>query len=73
MLDPGLLVIVSTWYGTLFKIEENTLYFALELSSNVGEFGILKLTFDTNDVHGFYYSGESGKKYNYKVLARRLS
>lgn len=63
--------IVSTWNGNLFKAEENMFYFALELTTSVGEFGILKLSFDKENIHGFYYSGEPNSKYAYKVVAKK--
>ncbi len=62
----------ATWYGYLFKVYDNTFYFALELTAGQGEFGTLKLTFDNQDVHGFYYSGDSSEKYPFKVSAKKV-
>ncbi len=65
--------VVSTWQGNLFKVDLNTYFFAIELSSGNNEFGVLKLTFDDCLVHGFYYSGEKNNKYVYRAIARKIN
>ncbi len=65
--------LVSTWLGRLFKSEENTFYFAIELSTSKGEFGIMKLTYEDNEIHGFYYSGDPKITHAYTISAKRVS
>jgi len=65
--------VVSIWHGSLFRSEENSLYFVVDLSSESGEFGILKLAFNDSNVNGFYYSGSNDTKYTFKFYAQKIS
>lgn len=54
---------VSSWSGPLFKIDSHDYCFALYLSGDYGEYGILKLTFDKSEsnniiITGKYWSGD---------------
>lgn len=57
----------SIWTGHLFKIEGNTYYFGIELSTETREFGVMTFTVENDNAHGFYYSGtpETQKVFSY--------
>ena len=64
--------LTSIWTGRLFKVEGNTYYFGADLSVAAGEVGVFKLTFEDDEVHGFYYSGKPETKYAYSLSAKRI-
>lgn len=54
--------VISTWSGKLFKNDENHYYFAMDMNTDYGGYGILKATFYKDEVTGFYYSGTPGSQ-----------
>lgn len=64
--------LTSIWTGRLFKAEGATYYFGIELNVAHGELGVFKLTFEDDEVHGFYYSGKPETKYAYSLSAKRI-
>jgi hypothetical protein len=64
--------LVSLWNAKLYRVEGNTFYFAMELSTEKIEFGVLQTNFENGKVHGFYYSGELGSKYASSFWAEKI-
>lgn len=46
----------TTWEGILFKVENSSFLFAISLTTDPFEYGILSLQFFDNSFHGIYYS-----------------
>jgi hypothetical protein len=70
--QSGQIKLVSTWEGRLVKQEGNTFVFAVELTTDSGEYGILKATFNGTEVHGFYFSGEPNTKFAASFSAKKV-
>lgn len=64
--------LISLWSGRLFRVEGNRFYFAVELSTEKGEFGVLQASFDGDKVHGFYYSGEPRTTHAFSISATKI-
>lgn len=62
----------ATWTGHLFKVEGNTYYFGIELSTETREFGVLTVTVENDDAHGFYYSGKPETQHVFSYWAKRV-
>jgi hypothetical protein len=58
----------TTWEGTLFKVENSSFLFAISLTTEPFEYGILSLQFFENTFHGMYYSTNP---VNYKTYIMR--
>jgi len=62
----------SRWTGRLFRVENNAFYFAIELSNEKTEFGIIQANFDKAGAHGFYYSGEPKTTHAFSFSAKKI-
>ena len=63
--------LISTWNGTLFKQKQDTYYFAIELDGSKGIYGILKIAYDENEIHGIYYSSNPEAKSPFTLNASK--
>ena len=64
---------VSSWNGVLFAEDGDTHLFAVKLQGAYGEFGVLSLTYDDEDVHGVYWSGDQIKPGLFRIKAKRTA
>lgn len=48
---------ISSWEGVLFREQGRTFIFAVEISADEPEYGVLSLSFIDDNFTGFYYSG----------------
>lgn len=62
----------ATWTGHLFKVEGSTYYFGIELSTETREFGVLTVTVENGNAHGFYYSGKPETQHVFSYSAKRV-
>ena len=63
---------ISRWTGRLFRVENNAFYFAIELSTEKTEFGVIQASFEKTGMHGFYYSGEPKTKHAFSFSAKKI-
>jgi hypothetical protein len=64
--------LVSLWNAKLYRVEGSTFYFAMELSTEKSEFGVLQTNFENGEVHGFYNSGVPRSKFASSFWAKKL-
>jgi hypothetical protein len=72
-LKMGSEELISLWNAKLYRVEGSTFYFAMELSTEKSEFGVLQAIFESDEVHGFYYSGEPKSEYASSFKAKKLN
>jgi hypothetical protein len=64
--------LVSLWNAKLYRVEGSTFYFAMELSTEKSEFGVLKTNIENGEVYGFYNSGVPKSEFASCFWAKKL-